>query len=204
MLPRQVRARLSIEAGVSLGWERWVGDEGAILALDGFGLSAPAEQIFERFGFSPENVVRVARGVLAGEVRGVVSEAGEHLGAQFRETEIAVDMAEADKAARVHLVEKLAETDDAIMATYLDGAQVDEAVMRAAIRAATVQGKIFPVVCGTAFKNKGIQSLLDAVVDYLPSPEDVPRRRARCRARGTTSRGRRRTTSRSRHWPSRS
>ena len=80
VLPRQVRARLSIEAGVSLGWERWVGDEGAILALDGFGLSAPAEQIFERFGFSPENVVRIARGVLAGEVRGIVSEAGGHLG----------------------------------------------------------------------------------------------------------------------------
>ncbi len=80
VLPRQVRARLSIEAGVSLGWERWVGDEGAILALDGFGLSAPAEQIFERFGFTPEHVVRLARGVLAGDVRGIVSEAGGHLG----------------------------------------------------------------------------------------------------------------------------
>jgi transketolase len=80
VLPRQVRARLSIEAGVSLGWERWVGDEGAILAIDGFGLSAPAEQIFEHFGFTAENVTRVARGVLAGEVRGIVSEAGGHLG----------------------------------------------------------------------------------------------------------------------------
>ena len=96
------------------------------------------------------------------------------LGAQFREVEIPAALAEAAKAARVHLVEKLAETDDVIMAAYLDGAPVEESAMRAAIRTATVQGKIFPVVCGTAFKNKGIQSLLDSVVDYLPSPADVP------------------------------
>ena len=69
---------MSVEAGVSLGWERWVGDRGAIIALDRFGLSAPAEQIFERFGFTTDEVVRVARGVLAGEVRGVVSPPGAH------------------------------------------------------------------------------------------------------------------------------
>jgi transketolase len=80
VLPRGVTARVSIEAGVSLGWERWVGDRGAIIAIDRFGLSAPAEQIFERFGFSTENVVRVARGVLSGEIRGVVSAPGEHAG----------------------------------------------------------------------------------------------------------------------------
>ncbi|HZW00243.1 MAG TPA: transketolase C-terminal domain-containing protein, partial [Candidatus Deferrimicrobium sp.] len=80
VLPRGVPARVSIEAGVSLGWERWVGDSGAIIAIDRFGLSAPAEQIFERFGFNTENVVRVARGVLAGEIRGVVSAPGEHAG----------------------------------------------------------------------------------------------------------------------------
>jgi transketolase len=78
VLPRGVTARVSIEAGVSLGWERWVGDGGAIIAIDRFGLSAPAEQIFERFGFSTENVVRVARGVLAGEIRGVIAATGEH------------------------------------------------------------------------------------------------------------------------------
>ncbi len=80
VLPRGVTARVSIEAGVSLGWERWVGDRGAIIAIDRFGLSAPAEQIFERFGFSTENVVRVAKGVLSGEIRGVVSAPGEHAG----------------------------------------------------------------------------------------------------------------------------
>jgi transketolase len=80
VLPRSVRARVSVEAGVSLGWERWVGDDGAILAIDRFGMSAPAEQIFERLGFSVGNVVAVARGVLAGDVRGVVTPAADHLG----------------------------------------------------------------------------------------------------------------------------
>ncbi len=80
VLPRGVAARVSIEAGVSLGWERWVGDRGAIIAIDRYGISAPAEQVFERLGFSTENVVRVARGVLAGEIRGVVSAAAEHAG----------------------------------------------------------------------------------------------------------------------------
>jgi hypothetical protein len=66
---------------VSLGWHRWVGTSGgAIMALDRFGLSAPAEQIFERFGFTAEAVVKVARGVLAGEISGVVSPASEHHG----------------------------------------------------------------------------------------------------------------------------
>ncbi len=96
------------------------------------------------------------------------------LGAQFRDIEIPADLAGAAAAAHTHLLEKLAETDDVIMAAYLDGKEVAEDAMRAALRIATVQGKIYPVVCGSAFKNKGIQSLLDAVVDYLPSPADVP------------------------------
>ena len=95
------------------------------------------------------------------------------LGATFRDVEIPREHADAANAGRTVLMEKLAETDDAIMTAYLDGAEVPEETLKAAIRAATVQGKIFPVVCGTAFKNKGIQPLLDAVVDYLPSPADV-------------------------------
>jgi transketolase len=70
VLPRAVRARVSVEAGVSLGWDRWVGDEGAIVGLDHFGASAPAGTIFERFGFTVDRVVGVARGVLDGSVRG--------------------------------------------------------------------------------------------------------------------------------------
>ena len=95
------------------------------------------------------------------------------LGATFRDVQIPREHADAANAGRTVLMEKLAETDDAIMSAYLDGAEVPEETLKAAIRAATVQGKIFPVVCGTAFKNKGIQPLLDAVVDYLPSPADV-------------------------------
>ena len=96
------------------------------------------------------------------------------LGAQYREIEIPADLSAAAHTAHAHLMEKLAETDDAIMTAYVEGKEVAVDAVKAAIRTATVQGKIYPVVCGSAFKNKGIQSLLDAVVDYLPSPEDIP------------------------------
>jgi len=88
--------------------------------------------------------------------------------------EIPAKVMKAAQAARAIMVEKLAETDDAMMADYVDGKEIGEEAIRKAIRTATVQGRIFPVVCGSAFKNKGIQPLLDAVVDYLPSPADVP------------------------------
>ena len=72
VLPPDVRARVSVEMGVSLGWERWVGDEGAVIGLDHFGASAPAGTIFERFGFTVERVTEVARAVAAGRLRGRV------------------------------------------------------------------------------------------------------------------------------------
>jgi transketolase len=72
VLPPAVRKRVSIEVGVSLGWERWVGDEGAIVGLDHFGASAPAGTIFERFGFTTERVAGVARQVVGGKLRGAV------------------------------------------------------------------------------------------------------------------------------------
>ncbi len=72
VLPRSVRARVAVEAGVSLGWDRWVGDDGAIIGLDHFGASAPAGTIFEKFGFTVDRVVGVAREVLAGTVRGPI------------------------------------------------------------------------------------------------------------------------------------
>ncbi len=88
VLPPSVTARVSVEAGVSLGWDRWVNArEGAIMAIDRYGLSAPAGEIFETFGFSADNVVRVARGVLAGEVRGVVSPESEHGGTTLEAAE---------------------------------------------------------------------------------------------------------------------
>lgn len=77
VLPGGVSARVSVEAGVSLGWERWVGSEGAILAIDRFGLSAPAGDIYERFGLTAARLAELGRGVLTGDVRGVVSPAPE-------------------------------------------------------------------------------------------------------------------------------
>jgi len=70
VLPPGIRARVAVEAGVSLGWERWVGSDGAIVGLDHFGASAPAGTIFERFGFTVDRVADIARGVLNGDVRG--------------------------------------------------------------------------------------------------------------------------------------
>ena len=73
VLPRSHTKRVSVEAGVSLGWDRWVGPEGAIIALDRFGASAPAPQLFEAFGFTAAHVASVARQVMIGELQGVVS-----------------------------------------------------------------------------------------------------------------------------------
>ena len=70
MLPPDVRKRVSVEIGVSLGWERWVGDEGAIIGLDHFGASAPAGTIFEKFGFTAERVTDVARRVVRDGLHG--------------------------------------------------------------------------------------------------------------------------------------
>ncbi|MFG2038167.1 elongation factor G [Dactylosporangium sp. NPDC048998] len=75
---------------------------------------------------------------------------------------------------RDKLLETLAETDDDIMVRYLDGGTFDVKELKAAIRKATIAGKLNPVVCGSAFKNKGVQPMLDAVVDFLPSPLDIP------------------------------
>src|SRR6185312_12341226 len=72
VLPAAITERVAVEAGVSLGWDRWVGDRGAIVGLDHFGASAPAGTIFEHFGFTADRVADVARGVLEGRIRGPV------------------------------------------------------------------------------------------------------------------------------------
>jgi len=72
VLPAAVRARVGIEAGVSLGWDRWTGSDGAIIAMDRFGASAPAPKLFAEFGFTPERIAEVARGVIAGTHHGVI------------------------------------------------------------------------------------------------------------------------------------
>ncbi|MCX7032216.1 MAG: elongation factor G, partial [Spirochaetes bacterium] len=99
---------------------------------------------------------------------------GDALGASYRESAVPADLATAAAEARAHLVEKVAEVDDAVMEAFLEGRDVPADDLRAALRRATVQNRLFPVLCGSAFKNKGVQPLLDAVVDYLPSPADIP------------------------------
>src|SRR5436190_1737898 len=98
----------------------------------------------------------------------------ESLGARYRQEEIPAGEREAAHAARERLLEALADVSERLMEQYLNGEEIAEEEIRAAIRAGTVLMKIVPVVCGSAFKNKGVQLLLDAVVDYLPSPLDVP------------------------------
>src|ERR1700704_4000082 len=104
---------------------------------------------------------------------GVVWE-DEALGANYHDVEIPADMVAQAKEYREKLVEAAVELDDVAMAAYLDGKEPDEATLKRLIRKAVITGAFFPVLCGSAFKNKGVQPLLDAVVDYLPSPLDVP------------------------------
>jgi elongation factor G len=96
------------------------------------------------------------------------------LGSTFDVVEIPQELrAEAEKA-RETLIEAVAESDDALLEKYLHGGKVETQELKDALRRATISGAVQPVVCGSAFKNKGVQPLLDAVVDYLPSPLDIP------------------------------
>jgi elongation factor G len=97
----------------------------------------------------------------------------ETLGAEFEITEIPDALAEQAAEYRVKLVELAIEMDDTTMEQYLEGNEPDVATLKACVRAGTIQGKFIPVLNGSAFKNKGVQPLLDAVVDFLPSPMDV-------------------------------
>jgi elongation factor G len=100
---------------------------------------------------------------------------GESLGADFdANLEIPDDLKEKAAQYRNELVEAAVELDDAAMEAYLEGNEPDEATLKRLIRKAVLTSAFFPVLCGSAFKNKGVQTLLDAVVDYLPSPVDVP------------------------------
>jgi elongation factor G len=98
----------------------------------------------------------------------------ETLGAKYQDIEIPAELAEQAREYREKLVEAAVELDDDAMAAYLDGKEPDVATLKRLIRKATITSAFFPVLCGSAFKNKGVQPLLDAVVDYLPSPVDVP------------------------------
>jgi elongation factor G len=98
----------------------------------------------------------------------------ETLGAKYGDVEIPAALVDQAKEYREKLVEAAVELDDDAMTAYLEGKEPDVATLKRLIRKATIESKFFPVFCGSAFKNKGVQPLLDAVVDYLPSPVDVP------------------------------
>jgi elongation factor G len=107
--------------------------------------------------------------VWPGDAKGDVT-----MGAKYEVQEIPADLqAKADEY-RHHLIERVAESDDALMEKYLGGEELTVAEIKAGIRQLTVSSTLYPILCGSAFKNRGVQPMLDAVVDYLPSPVDVP------------------------------
>ena len=95
-------------------------------------------------------------------------------GTEYHEEDIPAEYLEAAEEWRTKLVEAVAETDEALMEKYLDGEEITKEELKQGIRTATCNVEFFPMLCGSAFKNKGVQLLLDAVIDYLPSPLDVP------------------------------
>jgi elongation factor G len=98
----------------------------------------------------------------------------EGLGANYHDEDIPADMQEAAEAARHYMIENSVELDDTAMETYLNGDEVTNEVINTCLRKAVLTGAFYPILCGSAFKNKGVQPLLDAVVEYLPSPVDIP------------------------------
>lgn len=98
----------------------------------------------------------------------------ESLGAKFEYQDIPAELADAAAAARAELIETVVEQDDAVMEKFFEGEEPDAATIKRLVRKGTLNFSFVPVLCGSAFKNKGVQPLLDAVVDYLPSPLDIP------------------------------
>ncbi|NEO62233.1 MAG: GTP-binding protein, partial [Moorea sp. SIO4G2] len=96
------------------------------------------------------------------------------LGTDIEDTEIPEEVKEQAEEYRAKLVESVAETDEALIEKYLEGEEITAEEIREALRKGTIEGRIVPMLCGSAFKNKGVQLLLDAVIDYLPAPIDVP------------------------------
>ena len=107
------------------------------------------------------------------EMRSVVWD-NDALGANFTVGEIPADLVDKANEARQYLIDNAVELDDEAMEAYLEGTEPSVEVLKKCIRKAVLTGAFYPILCGSAFKNKGVQTLLDAVVDYLPSPLDIP------------------------------
>lgn len=99
---------------------------------------------------------------------------GDELGAKFSEKEVPADLVDLAQEWREKMVEAIVETDEGLMEKYFGGEEISVDELKRALRRATIERKLVPMLCGTAFKNKGIQPMLDAVIDYLPSPVDLP------------------------------
>ena len=104
----------------------------------------------------------------------VWEEGADDYGTTYTDTEIPGDLRERAQVEREKLFEAIADVDDTILDLFIEGENIESRVIRAALRKAVIQSGIVPVLCGSALKNKGVQMLLDAVIDYLPSPSDVP------------------------------
>ncbi|MGH9363376.1 MAG: elongation factor G [Thermoanaerobaculia bacterium] len=111
---------------------------------------------------------------LIDQVALVWDEGDETLGKEYKQVPIPADMTELVKDYREKMIEGLAEVDDHLMEKYVGGETITPAELKAAARKGTALIRLFPVICGASFKNKGVQALLDAVIDYLPSPLDIP------------------------------
>ncbi|MEQ1628403.1 MAG: elongation factor G [Nitrospira sp.] len=141
---------------------------------------ASVQSIIDRLGANPVPIqIPIGR---EGEYRGTVDLVkmkgffydDETLGAKYVVGEIPDNLLEQAKEYREKMIDAVAEFDEQVMEKYLNGHALTEEEIKRAIRAATIAMKVTPVLCGSAFKNKGVQQLLDAVVDYLPSPLDIP------------------------------
>lgn len=97
----------------------------------------------------------------------------ETMGADYEVVDVRAELLDDARTAREHMIESVVETDDELMEKYFGGEEISEEEIKKALRVATIEGTVVPVLCGTAFKNKGIQPLLDAVVAYMPSPLDI-------------------------------
>ena len=98
----------------------------------------------------------------------------DEMGTQYGEEEIPADMLEKAQEYRANMVEAIAETDEELMMAYLEGEEISVDDLKKALRKATINNEIVPMLCGTSYRNKGVQLLLDAVIDYMPAPTDVP------------------------------
>ncbi len=108
------------------------------------------------------------------KMKGVIYNDDDKLGSTYQYIEIPEDLKEKAAEFRATLIEKVAETDDELMEKFFSGEEPSEDEIKAAIRRATLRNDMMPVICGSSYKNKGVQPMLDAVIEYLPSPIDVP------------------------------